>query len=496
MSRPRLLLALPLVLALAACQPVPNPARGTVDYALITPEAARAMAREEHPRILARFGGAYDDVALSDQVARIGLRVAVASDIAEEPLVFTVLDTPVVNAFATPGYVYVTRGLLALANDEAEVAAVLAHEIGHVAARHAPERMEQAMGVSLLAVLLGTVAAASTGGAEGEMLADLLGLGANLYLAGFSREQEREADRLAIRYLVRAGYDPGALARILRSLEAWERLQARLRGEEPMAVPEFLSTHPSTPARVRAARRLAQAAPRGDRRREAWLERLDGLIFGDGPRQGFVEGRRFVHPELRFAFEAPAGFRLTNRPDAVVGEGPGGRVLVFDMVAAEPWEGAADVLVRSLEDHRYGRLGRYRTDQGFEAAVAELVLGDREGLAAVVRDPEGRAFRFLYLAPWLERRDRRRFLDWLDSFRILAPWEVRRLRVTVLRVVPVPPRGARALVRRMAVERLPREHLLVLNRRPSLAAFRPGERVKIVVREPVGRVRDIRRRRR
>ncbi len=482
MSPCRRLLAVTLALALAACQPVRNPARGTVEYSLMTPEQARALAREEHPKVLARYGGAYDDRELSDYVARIGLRVAAASDIPDEVFTFTLLDSPVVNAFALPGYVYVTRGLLALADDEAELAAVLAHEIGHVAARHVPERQQQLLGAGLVALILGTLASAAVGGQEGELLGELASLGAAAYVAGFSREQEREADRLALRYLARAGYDPAALARILDALDGWERLQARLRGEDAAAVPEFLSTHPSTPARVRAARRLAARLGPGEARRDIWLDRLDGLVFGDGPKQGFVRGRRFVHPVLRFRFEAPPGFRLINRPDAVIGEGPGGRLLVFDMGEARPWEDPADVLAREVENRPVVRTGRYRTWHGYEAAVAELSLDGREAWLAVLMDEERRVFRFLYAAPWLDGDERGRFLGVLDSFRTLAPGEARRVPVVRLRVMRVPREGVRRLVRRVAVERLPLEHLLVLNHRRALRDFRPGERIKVPVR--------------
>lgn len=482
---PALVAALVVLLPLAACEPVHNPARGTTEYSMVSPAEERAMGAREHPKVLGQFGGAYDDPAFSDYVARIGLRVAAASDIPDELFTFTVLDSPVVNAFALPGgYVYVTRGLLALANDEAEVAAVLAHEIGHVAARHGPERQQTALGAQLGAAAATLLGAILLGDEAADLVAQIAGLGAAAWVAGYSREQEREADRLAVRYLVRAGYDPAALARILSALEAWDGLRAELGGRGGVRMPEFLSTHPRTPERVATALRLAAAAPPGERRSDPWLDRLDGLVFGDSPKQGWAEGRTFLHPDLGFAFTVPPGFSIDNRPNAVVAGGPDGEVLVFDLAPAGAPPDPALVVRRELEGVPHGRIRRLETARGFDAAFAPLRTRRAEGWMAALRDRD-RVYRFLLIAPAPVAPSRAMLLDVLDSFRHLSPAERRELRVRVIRVVPVPPAGARALVSRMAVERLPERHLLVLNGRRDLADFRPGERVKTVGTRPL-----------
>jgi len=484
MRWPAALLALLVTLLLAACQPVLNPARGTVEASLITPEQERALGAREHLKVLASFGGAYDDPAFSDYVARIGLRVVAASDVPDQLFTFTVLDSPVVNAFALPGgYVYVTRGLLALAEDEAEVAAVLAHEIGHVAARHAAERQQAALGAQLGAAAATILGAVLLGDKAADLVAQLAGLGASAWLAGYSREQEREADRLAVRYLVRAGYDPAALARILSALEAWDGLRADLGEAGGAKVPEFLSTHPRTPERVRVALNLAAAAPGGDRRRDAWLDHVDGLVFGDGPKQGWVEGRTFLHPDLGFAFELPPGFEVENRPDAVIAKGPGDTVLLFSLAPENAPADPAFALRRLLADIPHGQIRRILTAQGFEAAVAPLRSGRAAGWAAALDDGR-RIYTVLLLAPRLPARFV--LLDVLDSFRRISAAACARLSMRVIRVVQVPAAGAGELVRRMAVERLPARHLLVLNGRRDLSDFRPGERVKIVAGRALG----------
>ena len=216
-------------LALApACSRVENPATGRSEYTTLSAEQERELGAQEHPRILQQFGGAYSDEELQAYVQAVGNRVAANSDQPDAEFTFTLLDSEVPNAFALPGsYVYITRGLLALAETEAEMAGVLGHEIGHVTARHTAQRQTQATGAGVLATLA-TIAAAVLGGeVAGQLAQQATGVGAQAYLASYSRDQEFQADDLGVGYMTAAGYDPEAMATFLEKLAAEFRARPR-----------------------------------------------------------------------------------------------------------------------------------------------------------------------------------------------------------------------------------------------------------------------------
>ncbi len=289
----------------------------------------QAQGDAAYRQILAQTGGKYDDPALAGYVDALGRKLASYSGQPEAQWTFTILDTPVVNAFATPGgYIYITRGILALANDEAELAAVIGHEIGHVTAHHGAERQSTGNRAGF-GVLLGAVIGGLANGKEG--LKDGIEIGAKLalgFVAQNSQAQEYEADKLGIRLIAAAGYDPQAQADFLDHLAASADLEARLRGREynPNRV-SFFASHPATADRVRAAIRAAEKAgvvvdTDAPRNEASYLAAIDGMVYGDSAAQGYVRGRRFSHPEMRFTFAVPAGFVITNSARAVLAEGP------------------------------------------------------------------------------------------------------------------------------------------------------------------------------
>ncbi len=263
--------------------------------ALAAAAAARPAEREgaADAAVVAALGGAYRDPALTAYVRSVGLRLVAAAGRSRAAWHFAVLDTPEANAFTLPnGRIYVTRGMLALANDEAELAAILGHEIGHAVAGD------------------GTVRRGSRA----------------------RRASEFAADSLGMRLMVAAGYDPAGEPDLLEALLASDALSLRRRGRSPAPAHAGHGDHPAIADRLAVARADAGAvgAGTGRRNRTAYLRAIDGLVWGDGPAQGFVRGRSFLHPDLRFAFDAPAGYALINRPDAVVAAGPGGAMLLLD----------------------------------------------------------------------------------------------------------------------------------------------------------------------
>jgi len=271
--------------------------------------------------------------------------MAGASELPQIPWHFTVLNSEELNAFALPGgYVYITRGLLALADNEAEVAGVLAHEIGHVTARHTAERQ----GDATLAGL-GTMVASVLLGQTGGQLANTLGSGA---IQHYSQSQETEADTLGVRYLARTGYQIGAMADFLTKMRDYSRLQNKIAGRPEDAVDkeDFFASHPRTIDRVQdATAAAARTTGSGTAlNRETYLQTINGLTFGDDASQGFVRGRQFIHPQLMFRFEVPEGFRLINRPDSVLGLGPNGAMMLFNMDTKRQGGTAVDYMRRTL----------------------------------------------------------------------------------------------------------------------------------------------------
>lgn len=380
-------------LALAAC--TTNPATGARQITPIMSPADEARAGAElHPKILKAFGGAYGDEKLGAYVAGVTSRIVRATNRPDEPYRVTVLDTPAINAFALPGgYVYVTRGLIALANDEAELASVIGHEIGHVAARHSAQRHTAAVGTSILGAVLGAVVGS-------QALNQAFGLGGQGFLANYSRDQEYEADMLGIRYLAGAGYDPYSAADFLESMGANEALEAKLRGvQRDGTQTNWLASHPATPARVEAA--LAHARETGirpgggARGRDTFLSAINGMLYGDNPSQGIVRDRLFIHPELRFAFEAPPGFVIVNGATAVTMQGPERSIAKFDMGKKAPGDEIGSYLSGTwAAGVRIGAVERF-TINGMKAAAAPTRIGDYDARLVTIEFSPDQVGRFI-----------------------------------------------------------------------------------------------------
>ena len=486
--RPAALLALLLLAATAGCT-TPNPATGGSDFTpLMSPDKERQVGASEHPKILQEFGGVYDDPKVGAWIASLGGRLVAASELPKERFTFTVLDTDTVNAFALPGgYVYITRGLLALTNTEAEVAGVLAHEIGHVTARHTANRMNTAvlanLGVAALGVLTGSNAAAQLGQVVGSGL-----------VAQYSQSQEFEADELGIGYMSRIGYDPMAQAEMLASLgraHALERQLAGASGEDTLG--GLFASHPSTDervARAAAEARRKRAAHAGlTYGRETYLDRVDGLVYGDSPEQGFVRGRTFSHPKLRFTFTAPSGFELVNRPSDVVGQDKDGGAFVFDQAPKPKARDPLDYLRGEWAPRaRLGGVERIEVN-GMPGATArtraQTNRGAREVRLVAISLASGTIYRFLFLMPPARLKDLTDdFQRTTYSFRRLAEAEAAGLRPYRLRIFQAGRRdSAESMARFMVLKDHPVERFRLLNGLPAGSELRPGDKVKVVVEE-------------
>ena len=353
------------------------------------------IGKAEHPRVVADNGGAYENAELEKLLAVVVAELVANDTDKARPRAYrvTILDSPKVNAFALPGgYLYVTRGLIALANDAAEVATVLAHEMAHVAADHGVERIAQAKATDLATkVATGVV----SNGAKGALVAR----SSDAKLARFSQKQELEADALGIRLAGKSGFDAFGATRFLTSLRRWSEYQAERGGGSGM-----MSTHPSTPRRLALAKAHARNfGPPGTGKalRERYLKGIDGLTFGDAEAQGFVRGRRFAHKGLSIAFEVPRGFALKNRSQAAVATGRDGTAIRYD-VAARAGEtanlSAADYIASGWVNGLDSASVKSTKLNGFEAATARATAGAWRFSVAVFADGK-RFHRFIVAAP-------------------------------------------------------------------------------------------------
>lgn len=481
-SRRHALAGLALAPTLAACQVAPGTGRESLNF--MSAEEEAKIGREAHPQILREFGGAYDDPAAQAYVAGIGQRLARVTETPAAEFRFTVLNTDIVNAMALPGgYVYVTRGLMALADNEAELAGVVGHELGHILARHSAQRYSRAMAANVLVGVLG-IALGQPG------VSDLANLGASYWLQSFSQENEFEADSLGVRYLSRGGWHAEGMASFLDKLRDHARLEAMMAGRSPDSVDEvhFMSTHPRTVDRVRAAMQASLGAPpQGAFGADALLDRVDGMMWGDDPAQGVVRKRAFLHPAEGFAFEVPEGFRLVNGDKAVVARHPSGAAIVFDGAA---WRGGGDMLTYLARDWmpRAQLAGGERIDVGgMEAATATTRGRTKQGsvdirLVAIRFDADS-VYRFLFITPPGQTARLGSELKRVTySFRRLSPDERAAIRPRRIKVV-----RSRAgdttetLAARMATDEWQVETFRLLNGLKPGEQPAAGRRVKLVV---------------
>ncbi len=313
------------LLFLTACST--NPATGESQFtALMSPQQEVEVGAQEHAKVLKQYG-LYNDQGLQTYVQSVGAKIAKNTERPDVQYQFFLLDSPVVNAFALPGgYIYLTRGLLSLSNSEAEMAAVLAHETGHITARHSAERYSRGVVSTLGAAILSSAIGSDT-------VSSALGLGNDLYIKSYSRGQENQADSLGIRYLSRAGYDPTAMTSFLRNLQNDSSLEAKLAGKDSSEPVTYFSTHPATQERVaKTVSEASQYVKQGIVNRDGYLQKISGMVYGESSKDGFVRGQNFYHPDLGFQFSVPQGYRIINQPTQVIATSKAdGAVIVLDM---------------------------------------------------------------------------------------------------------------------------------------------------------------------
>jgi len=474
-------------LVLAACTASPP---ANVPLAAISAPAKQADAAmspavlREHQRILATYGGAYADPKLQTMIEQLVEKLVAASEKPDLHYRVTILNSQSINAFALPtGQLYVTRGLIALADDESELASVIAHEMGHVIARHAELRQKEEQQVDLVNRVVTDVVSDPEAGA-------LALAKSKLELASFSRKQEFEADAIGIGIVARAGLDPYGAARFLTAMERNAALKPEESGSINPAAPDFLSSHPSTPERVTQAianarqyKPPASVSPQQrEQAKDAYFDDIDGMVFGEDPSEGFVRGRRFLHPKLGFTFTAPEGFILDNTAQAVLGvQRGGGEALRLDVVRVPAEQTLSQYLNSGWIENIDPATVEDVTINGFAGATA-VAKGDQWDFRLYAVRFGSDVYRFIFAAKHRTPETDRSFREAIDSFRRMSLAEIEHAKPLRLKIVTVAPGDTvEKLAGRMALADRAVEHFRVLNGIEPGDRLKPGSEVKIVV---------------
>ncbi len=421
-------------------------------------------------------GPAYRSPALQAMVERVGQRLVSQAGVPGNYRFF-VLDQAVANAHALPtGYVFVTRGLLAMMDDEAELAAAMGHELGHITEKHAAQRERERRGVMDAALDAAMKSGSITVGRS--VARDGL-----MRLRRYSRDQELEADRIGLGYITRAGYRGDAMITLIEKLRRQSRLEEQVMGQaEDGRDPSALSTHPAADDRLVALRSQAGVSRAGESDRAAYLAAIDGMSVDDPPEEGFVRGSSFLHPVMRIAFSAPRDFRLYNDNEGVLGVGSDRSLLYFTCKAGK--------VTGRLDDWMRNKLQPTPTDiqsteiGGAEAAVGARPRGSDTGLGQVryviIRRPDGICyFNLMSEGPDRDRRIEQ-MVEATRSFHDLSVAEAAALRPYRLRVVPRGGASAAAMAARMPYPDFKLERLLALNGVDDAASFARREQVKTI----------------
>lgn len=419
------------------------------------PEDA-VIGLREHPRIIAAYGGVYEHRRTEVMLARMVSKLLAAADQPNTQFTITILDSSEVNAFALPGgFIYVTRGILALANDLSELAAVIAHEIAHVTLRHARARSNRVRTSEIVdRVITGVLGGVIDANQTAERTA--------MNLAAFSQSQELEADREGIKIAARAGFDPHAAARFLTAMGRFAQFAAVPgNGGE-----DFLSSHPSTPDRIQRAVDVARTYGQpgsGTTDRAGYLDAIEGIDFGDSTKQGAIVGQRYIHPQLRLTFTAPRGYSLQISNAAVVAVAGDGAALRFDSAAVPANTSLSDYLRSGWIAGLLPETVTTRTVNGIETATGRARTEQWHFHVSVAR-VDGEIYRFIFAGKDDTPQFRSAAQETLDSFRRTQAGDLTAIRTVKLRLVRAQSGDtADTLATRMSQLNRGRELFLVVN---------------------------------
>jgi predicted Zn-dependent protease len=456
-----------------------NPATGQRQLSLISEAQEIQIGRENDQAIVAQLG-LYGDEGLQNYVQELGARLAARSERPNLPWTFRVVDDPVVNAFALPGgFIYVTRGIMAHVENEAQLAGIIGHEIGHVTARHSVSRMSSAQ-LAQLGLAVGSILSETV-----ERYSGFAGAGLQLLFLKYSRDDENQADELGVRYMTRQRFDARHMPAIFTMLDRVSQEEGGGR------VPEWLATHPNPGNRASRLERMVAAMPAESVgtvvNEESYLRRLDGMVYGTDPREGYFNGATFLHPQLRFQLTFPQGWNTTNQKQAVGAVSPQQDAIVQVTIAQGNDPTSAAQRFASQEGLAAGSAQRVAVN-GLNGVILPFGVQTQQstvrGSALFVAHGNA-VFRVLGYAPEARWDARQAAAEGaMQSFRPLtdpAAINVQPLRLDVVRA----DRGAS--LEQLARERaspVPAQKLALLNQVDAGAALPSGQLVKLVTGQP------------
>ena len=475
----RIVVVLLSALALTHC--AQNPVTGDRDFVLMSEQQEVEVGAKTHQEVLKEYA-ALDNPALQAYVNEVGQRLAKQSHRPDMDWHFTVVDSPDVNAFALPGgYVYITRGLMAYLNSEAELAGVVGHEIGHVTARHGV-RQQSASTAAGLGAVLGSILVPGLNNQAGATLLQTL---AQSWTAGYGREHELESDRLGAAYLARSGYNPQAMIEVigvLKNQELFAAQQARRDGRKAATYHGTFDTHPSNDARLKQvvgeAGKYVVAHPRDGR--NDYLQKMAGVYFGDSPDQGVIRDNVLLHEKLGFAIQFPAGWKVQNRPDRVMALSPQGDALL-ELQQGPRNDRPLDTLQKGLTLDAGARYDSGSLS-GYPAAFA---AGAQQGKPVIVTAVVFNGMQYLIAGMARDKaaynRERNTLRESINSFHALSAHEKRTARPHVLKLVPARAETTMAeLARHSPLGDEAENQLRLLNRLYPHGEPKPGQLLKIV----------------
>jgi predicted Zn-dependent protease len=467
----------------------------------ITPAAAQQLrylspqdvadAQRQHAELVQELGGA-ETGPRAAYVQTVGTRVGAYSGLASpgQALRFTTLNSAVENALSVPGgYVYITRQLMGLMDDESQLAFALGHEVGHIASNHAHIREQYASRTDIFGVI-GQIFGSIIGGSVGNAAAQIAEQRSRLATLSFSREQEYESDTLGLRYMIAAGYDPAGASGILAALSRASALQLRVQGRTNRQTPEWASTHPLSENRMQRALQQGRATGRlgtGIRNRDIFLRQLEGIYVDDDPAQGVIEGATFTHPDLRIQFTVPQGYLMSNGTDAVTVSGSAGKAQFRGGAFRGTLDEAVLLAFRQLTGGQSNFAvppPQHVTINGMEASVTTARVNTNSGVVdasvAAYRWDAQRIFYFVMLTPGGYGVGP--FTTMINSLRRITVAEASAIRPRVIHVETVKPGDTvQALASRMAYRDFRVERFLSLNGLAASSSLVPGQKVKLVV---------------
>ncbi|MBU1236295.1 MAG: M48 family metalloprotease [Gammaproteobacteria bacterium] len=477
--RPRaLVLSLSAAALLAGCgTAVVNPVTGQTERTVMSEQDEIEEGREAHAEIVKEFG-VVENPRLQAYVDGVGQKLAKQSHRANLKWTFTVLDTPDVNAFALPGgYVYVTRGIMAYLDSEAELAGVVGHEIGHVTARHGAQRAtrQQRAGIGVLAAtVLGAVLESQGYSGAGRFASDVSQSVAAGYIASYSREQELQADELGAEYLARNQYNPQNMVDVIGALKAQERYAAdaaKAEGKEAPSGANWLSSHPSNDQRLAEIRQIA-AKYKGDYSedgRKRYQQAIDGMAFGESAEQGLTRGRNFYHEGLGIALTAPQGWKIDNSPSAILlVNGAGDAGLVVKLLSPQAGKTHEEIIRNAVKPT--GGQTQQRNLNGLAATHFTGVVRNSQGQQSnarltLVTGPGNRNYVLQYAARDAAtlQRNLAGIVEAENSFRALGAAERKAAQPWKIDIVPLPAGGFAELAKRSPLTTMAEQQLRLIN---------------------------------